>query len=713
MAYNLFDTILKMVNPETKQAFSQAGQEISKTFSPLTPVSQWVSQAITKTGQELAKPFIQAWSNIVTPVKKQFDYTKKVSDYYKPFRESINQLGLTAEDIAQIPEDKKEQILSWLREIGVTLPEMPKPLNKWEDLGIMGNIKEGAIGAFRAGEQIPTIVGSWLDYLTQNVTSPLVSGWLEMIWAEWAAQKFREASKKTGEFYKKTGEDITMAGMTDGGTNPLTQKQIDARKFGGQMALTAPIGGGYVAWAKWVWWLALRSGVVGAWFGATQPIIDKGAEATMWDIATGWAIGGVTGAVAWPLISKVIAPAIGGIASKAGKYWQALVKWGAEWLKKSVARDISALKAPGVETVTRNIPKAVVRRDLGFTPTERAKIEKITWLDEWTYILSKWLAGKGKEELAEVFMKQSDDMYNGITKNLASVDTKVQSPIAKEALMDIMEQLESSPKIARAYAKDIEWVKAMLARDEFTLSELNSIRRAYDKVNTGMFTVQWKARSGLENAIDVKVRQDLSNQLQNEAKKYWVDVKAMNTELRAWLEMKDALLRSLSQDEKNNFIGLQDLGVSAILSGGNPVTAIATIWAKKYGEKIAPWLAQKAFNLNKAPNVTRNVSRGNTISTGNKSSRLGLASKPSGNVVYNGVKKPIVKPNTIKNESKVNKPISSNTIPEGYFKNAFWEIQKNPSNKKGGFIKIPEIGKKSPVKNPLVEEARRKKLLKK
>jgi hypothetical protein len=33
----------------------------------------------------------------------------------------------------------------------------------------------------------------------------------------------------------------------------------------------------------------------------------------------------------------------------------------------------------------------------------------------------------------------------------------------------------------------------------------------------------------------------------------------MNTELRAGIEMKDALLRGLSQDERNNFIGLQDL----------------------------------------------------------------------------------------------------------------------------------------------------------
>jgi hypothetical protein len=38
-----------------------------------------------------------------------------------------------------------------------------------------------------------------------------------------------------------------------------------------------------------------------------------------------------------------------------------------------------------------------------------------------------------------------------------------------------------------------------------------------------------------------------------------VNVKEMNKELRAGIEMKDALLQRLSQEERNNFIGLQDL----------------------------------------------------------------------------------------------------------------------------------------------------------
>lgn len=60
------------------------------------------------------------------------------------------------------------------------------------------------------------------------------------------------------------------------------------------------------------------------------------------------------------------------------------------------------------------------------------------------------------------------------------------------------------------------------------------------------------------------------------------------------------------------------------------------------------------------------------------------------------VKKPVSKP-LIKNESKVNKPVSSDTTT-----NVFGETIDKPSNKKGGFIKIPEIGKKT--NNPIVNE---------
>lgn len=361
----------------------------------------------------------------------------------------------------------------------------------------------------------------------------------------------------------------------------------------------------------------LRWTAYGGAYWALDPIAQKWSEATAWEVA-GWSIvWGLTGAVAWPVIGKAV--------EKGAKYGTALVKWGIEWLGKSIGRDVSKPISSVWDVATRSIPKKVVSGDLWFTPTERAKIEKITGNDEATYVLSKWLAGKGKEDMAQVFQKQADDMYNWITNKLANVDKTVKSPVAQSALEDIVNQLESSPKLKNAYAKDIAWAKAMLEKWDYTLSDINNIRRAYDKVNTGMFTTQWVMKSGIENAVDVKIREWLSNQLQKEAKLVGIDVKWMNNDLRAGLVMKDALLRRLSQEERNNFINLQDLGVSAILSGGNPVTAVATMAAKKYGEKMAPSVAQKLYNLSDKANVPRTVTRGNTISPSSKSSLLNLA----------------------------------------------------------------------------------------
>lgn len=52
----------------------------------------------------------------------------------------------------------------------------------------------------------------------------------------------------------------------------------------------------------------------------------------------------------------------------------------------------------------------------------------------------------------------------------------------------------------------------------------------------------------------------------------------------------------------------------------------------------------------------------------------------------------------------MNKPTTGDTIPEGYFKNAFGEIIKKPSNAKGGFIKSPFA--KEVVPKDLLEEVK-------
>lgn len=104
----------------------------------------------------------------------------------------------------------------------------------------------------------------------------------------------------------------------------------------------------------------------------------------------------------------------------------------------------------------------------------------------------------------------------------------------------------------------------------------------------------------------------------------------------------------------------------------NPNVLAKNKWVIVWEQKLLP-----------APKNLKNDNSNNNLTTPSNNSKK-------------VIKKPIIKP---KNESKVIKPTSSDTIPEGYFKNAFWEIQPLPSNKKGGFVKIPEIWK-----NPIVNK---------
>lgn len=45
---------------------------------------------------------------------------------------------------------------------------------------------------------------------------------------------------------------------------------------------------------------------------------------------------------------------------------------------------------------------------------------------------------------------------------------------------------------------------------------------------------------------------------------YGIDIKSKNNILRTSISLRDGVLRRLSQENKNNKIGLQDIGVGAI-----------------------------------------------------------------------------------------------------------------------------------------------------
>ena len=395
----------------------------------------------------------------------------------------------------------------------------------------------------------------------------------------------------------------------------------------------------------------------------------------------------------------------------AQKGWAKIYDW-AKPIVTKVGQKISNIPNPvtgAKNVITREIPVGIMERDLSLTPTERASIETINWKPAGAVALEYNLP-KDKQAMADTLSVKADEAYNGITKDLKNIPTRTESAPAKEMLGIMLDEMGSSPILVRTMKPYMEKLQSMLEQPDYSLAEKNAIRRDFDRIVANkIFDSKWRV-SGIEDKAIANIREWLSTELQNEAMQYGIDIKWKNNILRTSIALRDWVLRRLSQENKNNKIGLQDIWVGAIFWAGDPLTTASVIFGKKVLENSAPWIAQRLYNSNKTPYATSNLKRGVTISPRDTTNGLSIAPD---NVppVRIPVKKPIVKPNTIKNESTAkSKKLNTNasdTIPEGYFKNAFWEIQKNPSNKKWGFIKIPEIGKKTPVKNPLVEEARK------
>lgn len=131
---NLFDNILKMVNPETKQAFSQAGQAISKTFSPLAPVAQWISQWANQISQafkpaiETAKSTVQPIStaiwNVAQPVVERLKFDNRVTAYKKPYQDKLTKLGITAQALDEmwLSDEEKQAVKDLYSQVWVEIP---------------------------------------------------------------------------------------------------------------------------------------------------------------------------------------------------------------------------------------------------------------------------------------------------------------------------------------------------------------------------------------------------------------------------------------------------------------------------------------------------------------------------------------------------------------------------------------------------------------
>ncbi len=325
----------------------------------------------------------------------------------------------------------------------------------------------------------------------------------------------------------------------------------------------------------------------------------------------------------------------------------------------------------------------------------RSELEWKVWLEDKLAKIDELLA-KPDYTLSELnaVKRELDDMYNLYTKTwdptaglkaewLRNVRANIRGFIENEAekLWVNVRKLNNETSTARGLADGIlrkdsaDWVRELLTA--FAPSGAGaaiwagqSIYRWNDPMTVlrdaligGVATklaTSTTVRTRIASALNKLVPKELSA-LENYIKSGWKDA--------IWKKVAEKVIREGRALPARTITNPSDFAKPTEKSIITPQT-------------LEKWIIQESKK-----GLSSNVKRpnGNTNNTSSNSSNIPVWSKK--------VQKPIVKPNTIKNESKVSNTQSSDTIPEGYFKNAFWEIQKNPSNKKWGFIKIPEIGK--------------------
>lgn len=344
------------------------------------------------------------------------------------------------------------------------------------------------------------------------------------------------------------------------------------------------------------------------------------------------------------------------IGSTAGTI--ALLGWAQKWAWKlyewskpiveKAGQKISNIQNPitgAKNIITREIPVGIMERDLSLTPTERASIETINWKPAGAVALEYNLP-KDKQAMADTLSVKADEAYNWITRDLKNITTRTESLPAKEMIGIMLDEMGSSPILVRTMKPYMQKLQSMLEQPDYSLSEKNAIRRDFDRIVANkIFDSKWRV-SGIEDKAIANIREWLSTELQNEAMQYWIDIKWKNDILRTSIALRDWVLRRLSQENKNNKIGLQDIWVGAIFWAGDPFTTASVIFGKKVLENSAPWIAQRLYNSNKTPYATSNLKRGVTISPRDTTNGLSIApdSVPPVRIpVEKKVVKPIIK----------------------------------------------------------------------
>ena len=221
------------------------------------------------------------------------------------------------------------------------------------------------------------------------------------------------------------------------------------------------------------------------------------------------------------------------------------------------------------EQVTKRLPASLTLGGL-INPGKLDVVKKGLQMDEWIAVpedVGKWILDRvkpwNKQEIAEQLIQHAEKTRWSVDEALASIPTYFKNPEAKKALMQIRSELE--------WKVWLEWrlsqIDEMLAKPEYTLSELNAVKRELDDMYN-MYTKTGDPTAWLKAEWLRNVRSNLRGFIEKEADKFGVNVRKLNNETSTARGLAEWIMRKDSSE-----------AVRELLTAFAPSGAGAVIWA--------------------------------------------------------------------------------------------------------------------------------------
>ena len=228
------------------------------------------------------------------------------------------------------------------------------------------------------------------------------------------------------------------------------------------------------------------------------------------------------------------------------------------------------------ESITWRLPASLTLWGL-INPWKLDVVKKTLQVDEWVATpedVGKWILDRvkpwNKQEIADQLIQHAEKTKWAVDESLASIPTYFKNTEAKKALMQIRNDLEWKTWLEDKILK----IDELLAKPDYTLSELNAVKRELDDMYN-LYTKSTDPTAWLKAQWLRNVRANIRKFIEDEAEKYGVNIRKLNNETAVARGLADWILRKDSAD-----------WVRELLTAFAPSGAWAAIWA---WQAIARW----------------------------------------------------------------------------------------------------------------------------